>query len=58
MGGQRDYVRVSATIPRKEEKEERNLMYSSAVFREAQNDEITTAKKMTKRRYTYTIIIT
>lgn len=35
MRGQKDYIRVSATIPRKAKKEERRLMYSSGRFIEA-----------------------
>lgn len=33
--GQKDYIRVSPTIPRKAKKEERRLMYSSGLFIEA-----------------------
>lgn len=45
-----DYVRVSATILRKEKK----LMYSRALFREPQKGEITNKEKMTERHCTYT----
>ena len=49
LRSQWDYVRVCAIVLRKEKKGERSLMYSGALYGEAQKAEITVKEKKIER---------